>query len=571
VSTPEAAPAALAPVAKKQPRQSVIRSSMVYSSLTLVSRLMGFARDLAITYVMGASATIAADAYNTALRFPNLFRRIFAEGAFAAAFVPAYSKALESKGEEEADVLAADAMATLAAATLVITIAADLAMPWLMHIISPGFTGAKYKLAVLLTQITMPYLPAMAIAAHLSGVLNARGRFIVSALHPTLLNLMMLLFVLPQHDPISAAKWASVGVLAAGASQAALLMWGVRKSGAKVDWKLPNLTPEVKQLIRLALPGAIAASATQINIFISGILASFVRGAQTWLTVADRLYQLPLGLVGVAIGVALLPRLSRAVHAQDHTGAQEATDEAVTFALAFTMPAAAALVAMPFYLIDGLYTRGEFTTFDAMNTASALFWYGLGTPAFVLTRVLAPAFFARQDTSSPMRFALISVAVNIAVGAGLFLGIPGTAFHGIGVQGIAAGTAVASWLTVVQMVAALHRRKDWTLGARAASRIGRILIATAIMGAALWAAEHWRFEYVQPLFEHLAIGFRGRHILGAKEISVAVVSIAAAVLYFAALFATGAIKLSELKRALKRGGKDAEKALEHTPAGPDVV
>ncbi len=569
-------PAPAVPVKKDQGRkasgQSVIRSSMVYSGLTLVSRLMGFLRDLAITYVMGASATIAADAYNTALRFPNLFRRIFAEGAFAAAFVPAYSKALEADGEEKADVLAADAMATLAAATLVITIVADLAMPWLMHIISPGFTGAKYKLAVLLTQICMPYLPAMAIAAHLSGVLNARGRFIVSALHPTLLNLMMLIFVLPQHDPVAAAQWASAGVLVAGASQAALLMWGVRKSGAKVDWKLPHLTPEVKQLIKLALPGAIAASATQINIFISGILASFVRGAQTWLTVADRLYQLPLGLIGVAIGVALLPRLSRTVHAKDHVGAQDAMDEAITFALAFTMPAAAALVAMPFYLIDGLYTRGEFTTFDAFNTGQALLWYGLGTPAFVLTRVLAPAFFARQDTASPMRFALISVVVNIGVGAGLFLGIPGTTFHGIGVQGIAAGTAIASWLTVVQMVTALHRRKLYTLGPRAASRILRIMAATALMGAALWAADHWRFQYVQPLFNSLSVGVAGRHILGAKEISIAVVSALGAVLYFAALFATGAVKPAELKRALRRGERDpAEPPLEDTPSGPEIV
>ena len=538
---------------------------MVYSSLTLVSRLMGFMRDLAVTYAMGASATIAADAYNTALAFPNLFRRIFAEGAFAAAFVPAYSKALEADGEEKADILAADAMATLAAATVVLTVVADLAMPWLMYVINPGYAHdpAKFKLAVLLTQIAMPYLPAMAIAAHLSGVLNARGRFIVSAAHPTLLNLMMLIFVLPQHDPISAAKWASGGIIAAGISQAGLLWWGVRKSGAHVDWRLPRLTPEVKQLIKLAIPGAIAASATQINIFISGILASQVAGARSWLSVADRLYQLPLGLVGVAIGVALLPRLSRAVHAKDNKGAQDATDEAITYALAFTLPAAAALICMPFYLIDGLYTRGEFHTFDAHNTANALFFYGLGTPAFVLTRVLAPAFFARQDTASPMRFALLSVAVNIGAGVGLF--------YVIGFPGIAAGTAIASWLTVFQMLFALNKRGQYTTGVLAASRIARVALASAIMGAAMFAAQHWRFQYVQPLFEHLSLGFGGHHILGAKEISLGVVSILAGLLYIALLFAVGGIKLSELKRALKRGGKDAEEALEHVPSGPDIV
>jgi putative peptidoglycan lipid II flippase len=561
-----AAPESKPPQAAAGPRrQSVIRSSMVYSGLTLVSRLMGFLRDLAVTYAMGASATVAADAYNTALAFPNLFRRIFAEGAFAAAFVPAYSKALEADGEEKADELAADAMATLAAATIVLTIVADLAMPWLMYVINPGYAGnpEKFKLAVLLTQIAMPYLPAMAIAAHLSGVLNARGRFIVSAVHPTLLNLMMLIFVLPQRDPIAAAKWASVGVLAAGVSQASLLMWGVRRSGAKVDWKLPKMTPEVKQLIRLAIPGAIAASATQINIFISGILASQVPGARSWLSVADRLYQLPLGLVGVAIGVALLPRLSRAVHAKDHQAAQGATDEAITFALAFTLPAAAALSAMPFYLIDGLYTRGEFLVRDAHATAGALFYYGLGTPAFVLSRVLAPAFFARQDTASPMRFALISVAVNIAAGVGLF--------YVIGFPGIAAGTAIAAWLTVGQMLHALNQRKQYAVGARAMSRILRVMAASAVMAAMLWAAQHWRLQYVQPLFEHLSLGVAGHHVLGAKEVSLGVVSILGAVVYFALLFAFGGVKPSELKRMLKRSGKDAEEALEHAPAGPDIV
>jgi putative peptidoglycan lipid II flippase len=546
-----------------KPRQSVIRSSMIYSGLTLVSRFMGFLRDLVVGYRIGASATAAGDAYNTALAFPNLFRRIFAEGAFAAAFVPAYSKSLEANGEEVADKLAADAMATLAAATIGITLVFDLSMPWVMHLINPGYTGMKYKLSVIFTQISMPYLPCMAIVAHLSGVLNARGRFILSAAAPTLLNLMMLIFILPQKTPEAAALWASIGTVAAGVAQGALLTWGVHKSGAKVHWRLPRLTPEVKQQIMLAIPGAIAASATQINIFISGILASQVNGARSWLATADRLYQLPLGLVGVAIGVALLPRLSRAVHAGDKQGGQDALDEALTFAMALTLPAAVALFAMPMYLIDGLYTRGEFHTFDAQQTANALFFYGLGTPAFVLTRILAPAFFARQDTASPMRFALISVAVNIVAGLALF--------YWIGFQGIAAGTAIASWLTVVQMLAALAKRGEFKLGARAASRILRIALAAAVMGAVLYAAQRFRFDYVQPLFDGFSIGFGGHKAVGAKEISLGVVSILGAVLYFALLFGTGAVKLSELKAAMKRGGKPAEEAMGKTPAGPDLL
>ena len=338
----------------------MIRSSMVISAFTLVSRMMGFVRDLAITYFMGASATIAADAYNAAFSFPNLFRRIFAEGAFSSAFVPAYARALEQEGEEKADILAADAMATLATAALALTVLAELTMPWLMrYLIAPGFAHSpgKIHLAVVLTMITMPYLPCMAIYAHLSGVLNARNRFILSSAAPILLNVWTLLAVLPAHSPETAAYLASSGVIAAGISQAALLWWGVRKSGAKVDIRIPRLTPQIRKLIGLAVPGAIAASASQINIFVSGILVSQVNGARSWLAVCDRLYQLPQGLVGVAVGVALLPRLSRAVHAGDKPQARGAIDEAVTFSMALTLPCAAALVAMPFYLIDGLWRR----------------------------------------------------------------------------------------------------------------------------------------------------------------------------------------------------------------------
>ncbi|HTX48659.1 MAG TPA: murein biosynthesis integral membrane protein MurJ, partial [Caulobacteraceae bacterium] len=389
---------------------------MLISSFTLGSRVMGFARDLAVSYFMGASATIAADAYNAAFAFPNLFRRIFAEGAFASAFVPAYARSLERDGEEIADVLAADAMATLAAATLAITVVAELLMPWLVrYLIAPGFaaTPGKVHLAVVLTMITMPYLPCMAIYAHLSGVLNARNRFILSSAAPILLNLWTLATVLPSKSPTQAAFYASAGVICAGVSQAALLWWGVRKSGARVDIRPPRLTPEIRALIGRAVPGAIAASATQINIFISGTLVSQQNGARSWLAVCDRLYQLPQGLVGVAIGVALLPRLSRAVHAGDSKQARGALDQAITVAMALTLPAAAALIAMPFFLIDGLYTRGAFKVADAVATGQALQQYGWGVPAFVLAQITNRAFFAQQDTRTPMQVALASVAVNI--------------------------------------------------------------------------------------------------------------------------------------------------------------
>ena len=536
-------PAAETPAPAPKKGGGLLKSSAIYSGLTLVSRFMGFFRDLAVSYRMGASATPAADAYNADLAFPNLFRRFFAEGAFAAAFVPAYAKSLQRDGEEKADILAGDAMATLAASTIILTVICQLAMPWLMMLISPGFGWGteKYKLAVLLTQITMPYLPCMAIVAHLSGVLNARDKFILSAGAPVLLNIATLIFILPQTTAVGAAQWGSVGVVVAGVAQAALLVWGVNKSGAKVHWRLPRLTPEVRELIGKAIPGALAASATQVNIFISGNLASHVPGGRSWLATADRLYQLPLGLVGVAIGVALLPRLSRAVNSEDKDDAQGAMDQAIALAMALTLPAAAALVAMPGFLSDGLYTRGEFTAFDASQTASALFFYGLGTPAFVLQQLYSRAFFARGDTKSPMRFALVSVAVNI------FLGI--AFFNLFGVKGIAAATAVASWLNVAQMAFGLYRKGHYNPSLDTWSRLARILIASLGMGLLLAAASHWRPLIEAPL---RGIGLTG-HAIGAKEFALALTCLAGLAVYPPLLFLFGGVKPAELKAALRRG------------------
>lgn len=537
-------PAATAP---SKP-QSLIRSSMIYSGFTLISRLFGFARDLAITYAMGASASIAADAFNTAFAFPNLFRRIFAEGAFAAAFVPAYSKSLEQDGEEVADVLAADAMAVLAAATIVITVIAELTMPWLMHLIAPGFAAepGKYELAVLLTRITMPYLPCMALYAHLSGVLNARNRFILSGAAPILLNLWTLVIVLPARSAVQASELASIGIVAAGVSQAALLWWGVNKSGAHVGFRWPRMTAQIKALIMLAIPGALAASATQINIFISGILASQVNGARSWLAVADRLYQLPLGLVGVAVGVALLPQLSRAVHAKDRTAAQAAMDQAMVFSMALTLPAAAAMVCIPYFLTDCLYTRGLFGQVDAHQTAGALLQYGWGVPAFVLQQLLARAFFARQDTKTPMTYSMISVATNIAFGIALY--------RLIGVQGIAAATSLASWVNVVLMVTTLARRDHYRPSLAATSKLIRALAASAILGGLLAVA-----AWLRPSLQG-ALGWAHVGPIGPKEVLIGLVVILAACLYPVLLFATGGLTPAEMRAALRRKGP--------TPEGP---
>ena len=525
---------------QKNGRPGLLRSSAIYAALTLVSRFLGLARDLVITARLGASQTIAADAYYTALTFPNLFRRMFAEGAFAAAFVPDYSKRLAAEGKEAADRYAADALATMAAATVAITIVCQLAMPWIMYAYSYGFLAnpEKFRLAVVLTQITMPYLPCMVIAALFAGTLQARGRFIIYGFYPTLLNVAMLLAVLPQHDPKKAAYAASWGVLAAGVSQAALCWWGAHRAGARIHPRHLRLTPDIKALIRRMVPGVIASSATQINLFISAILASNVAGMRVWLNVAERFYQLPLSLVGVAIGVALLPRLSTSLQTNDHDDVQTAMDQAVVFGLALSLPAAAALMGMPGYLTDGFFARGAFTSQDAADSAKLLFHYGWGVPAFVLIKILQPAFFARGDTKTPMTYSLISVAVNIALGVALFFTL--------GFQGIALATAAASWITVVQMVVTLRARGQWTPSARASGKMIRVAFASLGMGAAVALGSHYRPLLEAPL-AHVGLG-----PLGAKEITVLLVCLAGAALYPLLLFAFGGVTPAEARAAFRR-------------------
>jgi len=281
----------------------------------------------------------------------------------------------------------------------------------------------------------------------------------------------------------------------------------------------------------------------QINLFISAILASQVAGMRVWLNVAERFYQLPLSLVGVAIGVALLPRLSTAFQLKDHEDTQGAMDQAIVFGMALTLPAAAALMAMPVYLADGFFARGEFTHADAASSGALLFHYGWGLPAFVLIKILQPAFFARGDTKTPMRFSLISVGVNIVLGVALF--------YTIGFPGIAVSTAIASWVTVAQMAVLLWRQSLYRPSARAIGRIIRVIAASAVLGVALALAAHFRNHLETPL---AGIGH-------AKEITVLLVSMVGALLYPVLLFAFGGVTPAEVRGALKRRKGDVAVAV----------
>nr|WP_293677809.1 murein biosynthesis integral membrane protein MurJ [uncultured Phenylobacterium sp.] len=516
----------------------MLRSSAIFAALTLVSRFLGLIRDLVITAKLGAN--FAGDAYFTSQAFPNLFRRMFAEGAFAAAFVPEYAKRLAGQGGKDADRYASDALATMAAFTIALTVVCQLAMPWIMMVYSFGFMAdpAKFKLAVILTQITMPYLPCVVIASLFAGVLTARGRFVIYGLYPAILNVVTLAAVLPQNDPVAAAYAASWATIVAGVSQAGVCWWGAHRTGARIYPRALKLTPEMRTLARRMAPGVLASSATQINLFISAMLASQVAGMRVWLAMAERFYQLPLSLIGVAIGVALLPRLATALQQEDHADAQAAMDQAIVFGLALCLPAAAALAAMPGYLTDGFFARGNFTAYDAASSGKLLFHYGWGLPAFVLIKLLQPAFFARGDTRQPMVYSLISVGVNVVLGVALF--------YTIGFPGIAAATSIASWLTVLQMWLKLRATGVWRPAPRAWGKIVRVALASAGMGLAVAAAAHFRPVLEAP-FAGVSLG-----PLGAKEITVLLVCIGGAALYPLLLFALGGVTPAEARAAFRR-------------------
>ncbi|MEQ3747645.1 MAG: murein biosynthesis integral membrane protein MurJ [Henriciella sp.] len=516
---------------------SLLRNTLTQSSLTMASRVLGFLRDILLAAKVGAGPI--GDAFVTALILPNLFRRIFAEGAFAQAFVPAYVRTLEAEGPAAAAEIARQTMRALFAATAALVILAQIFMPYLIKAFHGGYPpeSESFQLAILLTRITMPYLACMALAALLSGVLNSAGRFILTAGAPTLLNIFLITAALLGDSAPQTATYAAWAVTAAGIAQAGVLWYGVTRQKVSLSLGWPKLTPAVKKVIALAIPGTIAASGTQINIMVSQLLASFETGAKSWLFYADRLYQLPLGIVGVAVGVAILPKLARAARSDNGVQSNTLMDEGIGLAMALTVPAAIALMIAPAYLIEGLYTRGAFTALDASQTGLALIHYGWGVPAFVLIKVLAPGYFAREDTKSPMRFALGTVALNTVLGAGLFMYFRSQGWAGF--PGLAIATSISAWVNAALLFGGLQSRGWYQAGPRLIKRIISVTAASLTMGAGLFLI----LQRQDLLAEMIPYG---------KFLEVVVFILAGITIYACAALLFGAIRISDLKGMLKR-------------------
>ncbi|MFC7292401.1 murein biosynthesis integral membrane protein MurJ [Hirschia litorea] len=518
---------------------SLARNVFVQSTLTFGSRILGFIRDAVIFAKLGAGPL--TDAFLTAQQFPNLFRRLLAEGAFAQAFVPLYSKSQVEEGDEAATQMATETMSMLFTVTIALSVVAQLAMPWIMLVLQAGYRDDPtiFNLSILLTQITMPYLVGMALSALFAGVLNAGGRFVLSAAAPTLMNICLLIAAFSFNDPRTVAIACSVATLIAGVLQAGVLWMGARRLGVHLKMRWPRITPAVKNVAKIAVPGALAASATQINIIVSSSIASFEAGAKGWLASADRFYQLPLGIVGVAVGVAILPRLSRAMSsAGSQTDTHRTLDEGIALAMALTLPAAVALGLIPFFLIDALFGRGQFDANDSAMAAQALIHYAWGVPAFVLVKVLAPAFFARQDTKRPMQFAVIAVIVNTVFGASAFFWLRNNGLPGF--PGLAIATSFAAWLNVIMLWTTLIKRGDYKPSGLLLSRVMRVLVACSLLGAYLYVANMYR-EVVQF------------YLWDSRVMALAAIVVVGGILYGILALMTGAVSPREIQNMMRRG------------------
>jgi putative peptidoglycan lipid II flippase len=519
----------------------MLRNILSVGGLTLASRILGFARDVLTAALLGAGPV--ADAFFVAFRLPNNFRALLAEGAFNAAFVPVFSRLVVQEGRPRALAFAEQVLALMVISQLVLLVIFELIMPGFMRIFAPGFAEQpeKFALAVLFTRITFPYLLFIAIVSLTGALLNALGRFAAAAAAPILLNCVLILAQLGLTAFVPTVGHALAwGVLGAGLAQFLYLQWSCHRAQVRLRLVWPRLTPDVMAFLRVLGPAALGAGVVQINLFVDTLIASFLpTGAISYLYYADRLNQLPLGVVGIAIGTVLLPEMTRHLKRGDDGAASHSQNRAFELSLLFTLPAAAAFLAVAEPIVGVLFQRQSFGPADAAATAATLMAYALGLPAFVLIRSVLPGFYAREDTATPVRIAVIAVAVNIA----LKLALMGPLQQ----VGLALATAASSWVNVVLLTLALRRRGLLSFDQRLKRSLLPLAAATVGMAAALRLGLLGLGPWLQ------IPGLTGR-------VAALAVLIALGLGVFVLLaLALGAVDRTELRRLLRRRGNPSSR------------
>lgn len=510
--------------------------------LTLASRVLGLVRDSLFARYVGAG--FASDAFLIAFRLPNMFRALFAEGAFSAAFIPMFNRKVAAKdgnGLPDGIAFATDALSVLLPALITMIVVMELAAWPITWLLTGGFNGVSregFAFAVQLSRLTIPYLLLISLVSLLGGILNSLHRFWIAAAAPILLNLTLIVALLGfhSHEPLFTARNQAIAVTVSGALQLLWLWWACRKAGVTLNLRLPRLNDDVRRLMKLILPAAAGAGAVQINLVISSALAAsfLASGSVSYIYFADRLNQLPLGLIGIGLGTVLLPTISHQLGRGAEAEAMETQNRGLELALFLTLPATVALIVCGAPIVAVLFQHGQFTFSDTRFTAQALAAFSLGLPSYILVKVLTPGYYARSDTKTPVRYAMISVAVNLGLNLAFIVPLK----H----MGPPLATAIASTVNVALLYRTLTARGHFVADARLKRRIWRLGVAALVMGAALWFANDVFRPYVTgPSLERW----------GAMLLLVTL----GGIVYAIATIVTGAFRLGDIRQLLRRPTK----------------
>ena len=454
----------------------LIKPFIIISGLTFVSKILGFVRDVLIAFVIGAG--FIADVFFVAFKFPNFFRRMFAEGAFAAAFIPMFSSILKKESKQKALQFGSEVFSILFFILLVIILIIEFLMPLVVYFLAPGFASdpSKFELLIELSRITFPYLFFISLVSLLSGILNSFNKFAFGAASPILLNISFILFILSFEEIFSTKghmlAWA---VFFAGIVQLVFLFYGIIKNKFFIFFIKPKYTNKIKKLLKLIIPGAIGAGVIQINLLVDVILASFLpTGSVSYLYYAERINQLPIALIGVAIGTALLPALSQQISKNEHQKANYTQNRALEFSILLTLPAAIAIFILANPIISSFFERGEFITQDTILTARALQAFAVGIPGYIFVKILTPAFFARQNTVTPVKIASFCVLINFVLNIVLM-----QYYQHVG---IAIATAIASWVNSILLFIVLYKSKQIIIDLRLKRLFKKLVVISCIFG-----------------------------------------------------------------------------------------
>lgn len=507
---------------------SILKSTVIFGSFTMISRILGFVRDILMAAVLGAGAI--TDCFVVAFKLPNFFRRLFAEGAFSASYVPIFSATLEKDGKKEALNFAEEAFACLFVTLLLFVALFELFTPALIYTIANGFADdeVKFSLAVVLTRFTFPFILFVSLGSLLAGILNSLGRFAETAAVPIILNICMISALVFAANALETPAHAlSIAVSVAGFIQLIFLYIACYKAGYRIKLRLPKLTPKVKKLLIVMGPAALGAGVIQLNLLLDMIIASHLPDASmSYLYYADRLNQLPVGVIGVALGTVLLPLLSRNIASGDETMVLKNQNQAIEMGLFFTVPAAVAFIVVPSDLIHVLLERSNFSSEATAQTSLTLMAYAAGLPAYVLAKVFVPGYFARNDTQTPLKFAIVALFVNVSLNLVLM--------QYFAHVGLAMATAISAWINVFMLAGGLMLRGHYKIQQSLLTRLLKYLLCSIIMGSAVLL--------IQQLVKNLIYGNTAEQIIGLIILVISGISV-----YLIATFLTKTVKKDELK------------------------